>query len=245
MRARRTRPAGQTGHVGHRCLRSPSHCPQRAVVAEQTVLALDEQHRARRRLGRRRHGRTISDATVNSDRAKARVAAVDDEGFELAGAVAVVTGSTRGIGKQTALALGRAGASVVVVGRTRDAQPNPVVPGTLESVHAELTAAGVDARVRRGRPHGCRRRPSRSSTARSTGTDAATCSSTTRRTRRTVRSSRFRRRGGRRDSACRSSRRCSSSRGSSAACSNAVPGGSSTSAPRRRAGSTRTCRCTR
>lgn len=72
---------------------------------------------------------------------------MDDESFVVAGAVAVVTGSTRGIGKQTALALGRAGASVVVVGRTRDANPNPVVSGTLEGVLGDLTAAGVDAHI--------------------------------------------------------------------------------------------------
>jgi len=62
------------------------------------------------------------------------------------GAVVVVTGATRGIGRHTALALGRGGARVVIVGRTRDAAPNPVLPGTLESVIAELEAEGVEAR---------------------------------------------------------------------------------------------------
>jgi NAD(P)-dependent dehydrogenase (short-subunit alcohol dehydrogenase family) len=63
---------------------------------------------------------------------------------DLTGAVAVVTGATRGIGKQAALELGRAGAKVVLVGRTRDTRPHAVLPGTLESVAAELAAEGVD-----------------------------------------------------------------------------------------------------
>jgi gluconate 5-dehydrogenase len=64
----------------------------------------------------------------------------------LRGEVAVVTGATRGIGRQTALALGKAGARVVVVGRTRNDAPHPVLPGTLESVVGELEALGVEAR---------------------------------------------------------------------------------------------------
>jgi NAD(P)-dependent dehydrogenase (short-subunit alcohol dehydrogenase family) len=63
------------------------------------------------------------------------------------GEVAVITGATRGIGRQTALALGKAGATVVVVGRTRDAAPHPVLPGTLEGVVGELEALGVEARA--------------------------------------------------------------------------------------------------
>jgi NAD(P)-dependent dehydrogenase (short-subunit alcohol dehydrogenase family) len=63
----------------------------------------------------------------------------------LAGAVAVVTGATRGIGRATASALGRAGARVVVVGRSGSAAPHPSLPGTVDSMVAELTAAGVEA----------------------------------------------------------------------------------------------------
>ena len=66
--------------------------------------------------------------------------------FDIAGSVAVVTGATRGIGKQAAIALGRAGARLVLVGRTRDNTPNPVLPGTLDSVAAELATDGVEAR---------------------------------------------------------------------------------------------------
>jgi citronellol/citronellal dehydrogenase len=66
-----------------------------------------------------------------------------DGDFQLADRVAVVTGSTRGIGRETALALGRAGAAIVLVGRTVDAAPNPVMGGTLESVAAELDGLGV------------------------------------------------------------------------------------------------------
>jgi gluconate 5-dehydrogenase len=70
----------------------------------------------------------------------------DDEQFDVAGSVTVVTGATRGIGKQVALALGRAGAKVVLVGRTSDAAPNPLLPGTVESVASEMAAEGIEAR---------------------------------------------------------------------------------------------------
>ncbi len=66
-------------------------------------------------------------------------------GTPLDGAVAVVTGATRGIGRATAFALGRAGAHVVVVGRTSDASPNRRLPGTVEEVAAALKAEGVEA----------------------------------------------------------------------------------------------------
>jgi NAD(P)-dependent dehydrogenase (short-subunit alcohol dehydrogenase family) len=65
--------------------------------------------------------------------------------FEIDGAVAVVTGATRGIGRQIAATFGRAGARVVVVGRTGDGAPNPVLPGTVEQVVTAMQADGVDA----------------------------------------------------------------------------------------------------
>jgi NAD(P)-dependent dehydrogenase (short-subunit alcohol dehydrogenase family) len=71
---------------------------------------------------------------------------VETDEFDLLGAVAVVTGATRGIGRQTALALGRNGARVVVVGRTTNDAPHPVLPGTLESVARELHAEGAEVR---------------------------------------------------------------------------------------------------
>lgn len=67
-------------------------------------------------------------------------------GGELAGAVAVVTGATRGIGRAVARALGRAGARVVVVGRSSGESPDARLPGTLEDAVAELSAAGGEAR---------------------------------------------------------------------------------------------------
>src|SRR5213079_2714325 len=56
--------------------------------------------------------------------------------MDLAGSLAVVTGGTAGIGRATALALGRAGARVAICARTE------------ANVHAtvrDLTAAGIDA----------------------------------------------------------------------------------------------------
>jgi NAD(P)-dependent dehydrogenase (short-subunit alcohol dehydrogenase family) len=68
------------------------------------------------------------------------------DGPDLTGRVAVVTGATRGIGRQTALALGRSGATVVLVGRSRDGDSHQVLPGTLESVAAEVEASGAGCR---------------------------------------------------------------------------------------------------
>jgi NADP-dependent 3-hydroxy acid dehydrogenase YdfG len=59
----------------------------------------------------------------------------------LEGQVAVVTGAGTGIGRATAIALGRAGARVVLSGRRRE---------PLEAVAAELHAAGVAAMVQPG-----------------------------------------------------------------------------------------------
>jgi NAD(P)-dependent dehydrogenase (short-subunit alcohol dehydrogenase family) len=66
--------------------------------------------------------------------------------LDLSDAVAVVTGATRGIGRQAAFALGRGGARVVVVGRSSDAEPNAYLPGTVEETVAALEAEGIDAR---------------------------------------------------------------------------------------------------
>jgi NAD(P)-dependent dehydrogenase (short-subunit alcohol dehydrogenase family) len=60
--------------------------------------------------------------------------------------VTVITGATRGIGREIALNFGRAGAKVVIVGRTTEEAPNPFLPGTLQSVRAELHANGIEAR---------------------------------------------------------------------------------------------------
>ena len=55
--------------------------------------------------------------------------------MELAGALAIVTGATEGIGRATAFALGRAGAGVAICART---------PAKLRATVQELQAAGVD-----------------------------------------------------------------------------------------------------
>ncbi len=63
----------------------------------------------------------------------------------MAGRVAVVTGATRGIGRETALALAARGASVVIVGRSHDARPHRLLPGTIEEVGAMLRTRTADA----------------------------------------------------------------------------------------------------
>jgi len=57
----------------------------------------------------------------------------------LAGRTAVVTGSTRGVGRACALALAQAGANVVVTGKSVTERER--LPGTIQSVAAELEAA--------------------------------------------------------------------------------------------------------
>ncbi len=66
------------------------------------------------------------------------------DGKHLDDKVAVVTGATRGIGRATARALGRRGASVVLVGRSTAENRNRVLPGTLEEASAELAGEGVE-----------------------------------------------------------------------------------------------------
>ena len=53
-----------------------------------------------------------------------------DGPFELSGAVTVVTGATRGIGRQVATTFGRGGARLVLVGRTGTDTPHVVLPGS-------------------------------------------------------------------------------------------------------------------
>ncbi|MFQ6028906.1 MAG: SDR family NAD(P)-dependent oxidoreductase, partial [Dehalococcoidia bacterium] len=57
--------------------------------------------------------------------------------------IAIVTGSSRGIGKAIALGLARAGASVVVAARSEEERPN--APGTIHATVAEIEALGGQA----------------------------------------------------------------------------------------------------
>lgn len=66
--------------------------------------------------------------------------------FDPAGKVALVTGATRGIGREIALRLGKAGATVVIVGRSSADHPSAHFGGTLEQVVDEMGAIGATAR---------------------------------------------------------------------------------------------------
>lgn len=57
--------------------------------------------------------------------------------------VAIITGSSRGIGRDIALRLAAEGCQIVVVGKTTE--PNPKLPGTIYSVAEEIEALGVKA----------------------------------------------------------------------------------------------------
>jgi NAD(P)-dependent dehydrogenase (short-subunit alcohol dehydrogenase family) len=63
---------------------------------------------------------------------------------DLSGKVAIVTGSSRGIGKRAALALARRGARLVVTARTVEASQNKL-PGTIGQTVAEIESLGVEA----------------------------------------------------------------------------------------------------
>ena len=58
----------------------------------------------------------------------------------LEGRVAIVTGSSRGIGKELALALAKAGADIVVAAKTTE--PDPRLPGTIYQTRDEVEALG-------------------------------------------------------------------------------------------------------
>lgn len=60
----------------------------------------------------------------------------------LAGRVAIVTGSSRGIGKDVAHALAAAGAAVVVGARSEEPRPDPRLPGTIHEVAGAIEQAG-------------------------------------------------------------------------------------------------------
>ena len=60
----------------------------------------------------------------------------------LEGRVAIVTGASRGLGKDIALGLARAGASVVVAART-DAEGDSRIPGSLAHTVRLANAAGL------------------------------------------------------------------------------------------------------
>lgn len=62
---------------------------------------------------------------------------------DLTGKVAIITGSTRGIGKACALALAKQGCNIVVAAKTT--KEEPTLPGTIFSVAAEIEALGVQA----------------------------------------------------------------------------------------------------
>jgi NAD(P)-dependent dehydrogenase (short-subunit alcohol dehydrogenase family) len=67
--------------------------------------------------------------------------------MDVNGKTAVITGASRGIGKQVALELGRRGANVVVVARTVD--PHRRLPGTIhETVDAIKSAGGQAVGIR-------------------------------------------------------------------------------------------------
>ena len=61
----------------------------------------------------------------------------------LKGRVAIITGSTRGIGKECAFALAKLGCNITIAAKTVD--PQPTLPGTIFTVAREVEELGVEA----------------------------------------------------------------------------------------------------
>ena len=74
--------------------------------------------------------------------------------MKLAGRVAIVTGSSRGIGKDIALAFAAEGVDVVVAARS-ETQPDPRLPGTIYETAKEIEGLGRRAQIGRA---SCRER---------------------------------------------------------------------------------------
>lgn len=66
-----------------------------------------------------------------------------EAGQDLSGRVAIVTGSSRGIGKRIALAFASQGAKIAVCGRTEEARPG--IEGTIGQTVSEISNAGGEA----------------------------------------------------------------------------------------------------
>eukprot|EP00659_Diplonema_papillatum_P019384 gene19384-29860_t len=62
---------------------------------------------------------------------------------DLKGRVAIVTGSTRGIGRECALALAKCGCGVVIAAKSTE--PSETLPGTIYTVADEVRALGAPA----------------------------------------------------------------------------------------------------
>jgi len=62
---------------------------------------------------------------------------------DLSGRVAIITGASRGIGRECALALARQGCNIVVAAKSTKEQPN--LPGTIYTVADEVQALGAKA----------------------------------------------------------------------------------------------------
>lgn len=61
----------------------------------------------------------------------------------LQGKVILITGSSRGIGREIALRCAREGATIIITGKTRE--PHPTLPGTIYTVATEVVNAGGKA----------------------------------------------------------------------------------------------------
>jgi NAD(P)-dependent dehydrogenase (short-subunit alcohol dehydrogenase family) len=64
--------------------------------------------------------------------------------LDLSGKVAIITGASRGIGKDAALALARRGAKLVLAARSVEPNPDPSQPGTLGETLREIEQAGSE-----------------------------------------------------------------------------------------------------
>jgi NAD(P)-dependent dehydrogenase (short-subunit alcohol dehydrogenase family) len=101
-----------------------------------------QQDQSRQEVDKRSKSRARS-AQLNASYSKEITTMPDGRG--VTGKVAVVTGASRGIGKQTCLELARIGTSIVAVART--VEPRARTPGTLDDTVSAIRAIGGEAIV--------------------------------------------------------------------------------------------------
>ena len=120
----------------------------------------------------------MSNAPAYLDAARAAPMARQKE-LDLTGKVAIVTGASRGVGRQAALNFAKRGAKVVLAARTVDT--DDTMPGSLGEAMQWIEATGRRGAGGEDRPRRPRRPSEPGRRARSSASAGSTSSSTTRR----------------------------------------------------------------